>query len=358
MIDVAIVGASFAGLACAKAAAARGLRTVVLERKRDVGAAPHTTGLLVREVADAWDVPRALVRKVAGVRFYAPSLAWVDLESPGYHFLATDTPALLRWFAAGTGAEIRTGVTWDGGRAGAKFLVGADGPRSRVAREFRLGVNRDFLVGAEWEFDGVGGVDPERLHVFLDPRLAPGYIAWVVPGVRVTQVGLAGRIAPRVDAFVDRVSRLFDFSRARVVGRRGGVIPVGGLVEPSFAVLPDAGDPSKAAEGEPFARNGVVLVGDAAGLVSPLTGGGIHTALESGRAAGEWIGRGELPPRPSFFWKRMMRRAFDVRWPASLFDLAIGTRPLRALAQAVFFHHRGLFSPAAWRDIVLAVARG
>ncbi len=339
MIDVAIVGASFAGLACAKAAAARGLSTVVLERTRDVGAAPHTTGLLVREVADAWDVPRALVRKVPGVRLYAPSLAWVDLESPDYYFLATDTPGILRWLADDAGAEIRTGVTWDGGRAGARWLVGADGPRSRVAREFGLGVNRDFLVGAEWEFEGVGGVDPERLHVFLDPRLAPGYIAWVVPGVGVTQVGLAGRIAPRVDAFVERVSRLFDFSRARVVGRRGGVIPVGGPVKP-------------------FARDGVVLVGDAAGLVSPLTGGGIHTALESGRAAGEVIGTGALPSQPSFFWKRMLRRAFDVRWPASLFDVAIGTPPLRALAQAVFFHHRGLFTAAAWRDMVLAVARG
>jgi flavin-dependent dehydrogenase len=357
MIDVAIVGASFAGLACAKAAAARGLSTVVLERKRDVGAAPHTTGLLVREVADAWDVPRALVRRVPGVRLYAPSLAWVDLESPGYYFLATDVPDLLRWLADDSRAEIRTGVTWDGGRAGARWLVGADGPRSRVARAFGLGVNRDFLVGAEWEFEGVGGVDPERLHVFLDPRLAPGYIAWVVPGVRATQVGLAGRIAPRVDAFIERVSRFFDFTRARVVGRRGGLIPVGGPVRPFFAVLADAGGPAKASEGKPFARGGVVLVGDAAGLVSPLTGGGIHTALESGRAAGGAIGTGALPSRPTFFWKRMLRRAMDVRWPAALFDVAIGTRPLRALAQAVFFHHRGLFSPAAWRDIVLAVAR-
>src|SRR5262245_17547265 len=99
-VDVAVVGAGFAGLACARVAAARGLRTVVLDRKADPGAAPHTTGLLVKEAADEWDVPRAITRKIHGIRLYAPSLAWIDLDSPGYYFLATDTPALLRWLAS------------------------------------------------------------------------------------------------------------------------------------------------------------------------------------------------------------------------------------------------------------------
>src|SRR5262245_38428946 len=100
MIDVEIVGAGFAGLTCARAWAVRGLRTRVLERKKDPGDAPHTTGLLVKEVADEWDIPRALTRKIRGVRLYSPSFRWIDLQSPGYFFLATDTPAVLRWLAA------------------------------------------------------------------------------------------------------------------------------------------------------------------------------------------------------------------------------------------------------------------
>ena len=47
--------------------------------KRDPGEAPHTTGLLVKEVADAWDLPRAMTRKIHGVRLYAPSLRFIDL---------------------------------------------------------------------------------------------------------------------------------------------------------------------------------------------------------------------------------------------------------------------------------------
>jgi flavin-dependent dehydrogenase len=368
-LDVAIVGGSFAGLACAQAAAARGLRAVVLERKSDPGASPRTTGILVKELADEWDVPRSLTRKVHGIRLYSPSLRSIDLESPGYYFLATDTPALLRWLAAqaeGAGAVVRTGFEYRGARrdgsrlsitgleSTCRWLVGADGVRSRVAREFGLGVNRKLLVGVEAEYEGIGGVDEDRLHCFLDPALAPGYIAWVVPGAGVTQVGLAARwpARPRLDLFVERLGSLFDFGRARVLGRRGGLIPAGGTVRP-------------------FGAGNVLLVGDSAGLVSPLTAGGIHTAYHYGRRAGQVIADhvldgGPLPLEvlrgvyPRFTWKKVLRAAIERSAPGWLIDLLLASPPLRALARLIFFHHRGLFSPAAWRAMsrANAAARG
>ena len=76
---------------------------------------------------------------------------------------------------------------------GFDFLVGCDGARSRVAESFGLGRNREFLSGVELEFEGVRDLDDDCLHVFIDTKLAPGYIAWVVPGVGITQVGLAVR---------------------------------------------------------------------------------------------------------------------------------------------------------------------
>ena len=220
----------------------------------------HTTGLLVKEAAEEEDPPPGVTRRIHGVRLYGPSLRWIDLDVPGYYFLATDTPALLRSLAeraSEAGAELRCGAASPAGRSG-RILVGADGPRSGVARGAGLGRNRAFLAGVEAEFDDVEGVD-ERLHVFLDSQLAPGYIGWVVPGVGLTQVGLASRLParPNLDRFIARVARVFDFDRARRMGTRGGLIPVGGTVRP-------------------FATRDVVLVGDAAGLVSPLTAGGIH----------------------------------------------------------------------------------
>jgi digeranylgeranylglycerophospholipid reductase len=265
--DVEIVGAGFAGVACARTCASRGLRTLVWERKREPGHAIHTTGLLVKEAADEDEPPPEITRRIHGVRLYAPSLRWIDLDAPGYYFLATDTPALLRVMALRAeeaGAEIRCGARFPGMRS-APVLVGADGPRSSVARAAGLGTNRRFLAGVEAEFVGVRGVQ-ERLHVFLDSQLMPGYIGWVVPGVGITQVGLACRAdtSPDLGRFLRRVAGLFDFGSAHRVATRGGLIPVGGTVRP-------------------FATRDVVLVGDAAGVVSPLTAGGIQLWSRRGR---------------------------------------------------------------------------
>src|SRR5205807_1219955 len=90
-----------------------------------------------------------------------------------------------------------------------QYLIGADGPRSRVAQVCGLGTNRRFLVGVEAEFEGVRGIDTQRLHCFLDSKLAPGYLAWAVPGVHgITQVGLACQRGqtPPLDAFIARIS--------------------------------------------------------------------------------------------------------------------------------------------------------
>jgi len=359
--DVAIVGGSFAGLACAQAAAQRGLRTVVLERKPEPGAAVHTTGLLVKEAADELGVPERVTRKISGVRLYAPSLRWIDLDSPGYYFLATDTPELLRLLAARAGragAELRCGSEYlgariDGGRISvnngafcARVLVGADGPRSRVARDFSLGTNRKFLVGVEAEYEGVRDVDPNRLHCFIDSQLAPGYIAWVIPGVHSTQIGLAcsQSTKPNLPEFVRRISHLFNFDSARLAGRRGGLIPIGGRVAP-------------------VSRGGALLIGDAAGIVSPLTAGGIHTALCYGRLAGEVLGAHLLDDGPEpgtalaalyprFFWKQALRAAYDLRPPNWAVNALFSSALLRETARAVFFHHRGLFSIQAWRELL------
>src|SRR5262245_43156980 len=139
--DLAIAGGSFAGLVCARSAALRGLRTLVLERQSAPGARLRTTGILVKEVAERWEVPARLVRRICGVRLYGLFLAHIDLHSPGYYFLATDTARLMTWFAreAGqAGAELCFGRFYGGVQrqsdgldllglnARTRFLVGAD----------------------------------------------------------------------------------------------------------------------------------------------------------------------------------------------------------------------------------------
>ncbi len=281
----------------------------------------------------------------------------VDLFAPGHYFLATDTPNLLRWLAARAaeaGASVlcrtpfqsarRTERGFDLGPLGTtRFLIGADGPNSAVAKALGLGRNEKFLFGVEHEYAGVEIADADMLHCFLDRRLAPGYIAWVVPGVGVVQIGLARRVRagqPSVEsamsALLSKVSPLLDLRSRQPAAVRAGMIPCGGLVHP-------------------VATRRALLVGDAAGMVSPLTAGGIHTALKHGLAAGHAVadflaGRCEDPSGwfvaqyPRFRAKRLLRFLFDRFQSDLAFNLLLGSRPLRMAAGVVYFNHKGVFN--------------
>ncbi|HAH11606.1 MAG TPA: NAD(P)/FAD-dependent oxidoreductase, partial [Alphaproteobacteria bacterium] len=259
--DLIVVGGSFAGLMAAKVAAARGLKVALVERKRDPGEGVRTTGIIVKEAADGIDLPPSVVRKVRGVRLYPPSLAHTDHWSPGYYFLATDTPALLRHQAAEAeraGATLLLGTRYAGHEETAtgvhlpnlglegRFLIGADGAQSAVARHAGLDRNRRFLGGLEFELAPQVSVDQRFLHCFLDSALAPGYIAWVVPGAGVTQAGLAVRhgLRPDLNAAMARFDKVFGWGKPQVLARRSGLIPVSGILQnvstPRAMLLGDA----------------------------------------------------------------------------------------------------------------------
>ncbi len=352
--DVVVVGASFAGVACAMAARRAGLRVCVLERKRDPGIKLHTTGILVREATEAGllaTIPEHLIHRIGNVRLYAPNLRSTRLSSPGYHFLTTDTPNLMRWLAdelVAGGAELRLMQSFtdarrvDGGwhvegLGSTRWLVGADGAKSRVALRAGLPHVRDFLYGIEYEFLHATLREPDALHCFISKRFAPGYIGWAAQNPTGVQFGLAFRHrddrrgVPDIDGLRHEAQDTLGIDPARPPDAiRAGLIPCGGPVSPLSAP-------------------GLILTGDAAGIVSPLTAGGIHSAWKHGETVGTAIAdhmlHGAPPPEalaertaPRFRAKRLLRRAFErfqMDWP---FVLLIGTPPVRRLAEEIYFH--------------------
>ena len=282
-----------------------------------------------------------------------PLVETVDLDAPGYYFLATDTPGILRWLAAKAehlGVGLRLGQPYrsarriesgfDLGALGTtRFLVGADGPQSRVAKTHGLGLNRRFLAGVEHEIPNAVIPAHDRLHCFVDRRLAPGYIAWMLQGVDAVQIGVALRLGKHrlvakdhMQRLLEKLSPVVDLRDRRPRSLRAGLIPWGGLVP------------------KPAAQR-VLLVGDAAGMVSPVTAGGIHTALAHGMAAGHAIAdylSGEHPDAipqivqsyPRFRFKRALRFAFDHLQSDALFNLLLATAPMRTTASMLYFHRR------------------
>ena len=343
--DVIVIGASFAGLAAAMKLVRLGHSVLVMERKADVGRGLHTTGILVDEAIDLLKLPDALCKPISKVKLYAPSGRSIEVRSERYIFQTTDTPNTMRHMvkeaeaqgvtvlldtAFENGVETADNVSVNNGALTCRFLIGADGARSAVARAFGLGRNTKFLVGVEAEYEGVALPGKDAFHVFLTRKYAAGYIGWAIPGPNVVQVGLAtlDQYRPDIAGFRKSIEDHLIFTDPKIVERRGGVIPVGGLVSP-------------------FYSDRVVLVGDAAGLVSPLTAGGIHTALYYGDRLGallsDHLTRGGPHPGPilsaeypRFRFKMMLRWIFD-RTPDWVLNLFVATPLSQPLANAVFF---------------------
>ena len=234
-------------------------------------------------------------------------------------------------------------------RLRARFVVGADGARSRVAGDLGLDRNTRLLVGAEEVFAVPRGDRPPAFHCVLDPSLAPGYLAWVVDDGRHAHVGVAG-YADRYPAGMRRALERFAVSapglpgadRPAEVEKRGGPIPVGGL-------LRRIGSPDG------------LLVGDAAGAVSPLTAGGLDPCLRLSELAADVLDdalRAGTPDalaaydgaalRARFRGRLVLRRGLaQVRTPAvAAAAFTLLRTPLgQAAARRVLFGDRSFPSP-------------
>ncbi|MGY1746789.1 NAD(P)/FAD-dependent oxidoreductase [Blastococcus sp. SYSU D00695] len=371
-VDVLVVGAGLAGLHTATLLAERGHEVLLAERRPSLTAAIRTTGIFVRRTLDDFPLPpECLGPPIRRVVLYPPDRRRpVELVSGRDEFRVGDMGALYRAAAdraAGAGVRIRLGTRYAGRRDGvslldgpdgpvavrARFVVGADGARSRVAGDLGLDRNRHLLVGAEEVFPVPPSGRPPTFHCVLDPTLAPGYLAWAVDDGRHAHVGVAGLpsrfphgLRGALDRFTATAPGLDGGVRPADVERRGGPIPVGGLLRRIGCA-------------------GGLLVGDAAGAVSPLTAGGLDPCLRLSAHAAAVLdealrtGRADVLAaydgaalRARFRGRLLLRHGLSqVRTPgtASAAFALLRTPPGRAAARRVLFGDRSFPTPAPVR---------
>jgi flavin-dependent dehydrogenase len=369
-VDVLVVGAGLAGLHTATLLARRGHDVLLVERRPTLTGAVRTTGIFVRKTLDDFALPaECLGPPIRRVVLYPPSLRGpVTLDSARDEFRVGDMASLYlasARAAVDAGVRIALGTRYDGrwdgvvllaGRDGptrvrARFVVGADGARSRVARDLGLDRNHHLLIGAEEVFAVAGSDAPPTFHCVLDPSIAPGYLAWVVNDGEHAHVGVAGY----ADRFPDGMRRALERFAASAPGlsaverpddveRRGGPIPVGGLLRRIGC-----------ADG--------LLVGDAAGAVSPLTAGGLDPCLRLSEHAAAVLDDALRAGRPdaltgydgaalraAFRGRLLLRRGLaQVRTPAvATTAFALLRTPLgQAAARRILFGDRSFPTPVS-----------
>lgn len=296
--DVVVVGGGPAGSSAARVAAAAGAHTILLEEHPVIGSPVFCAeGLSLNGIKDAGLEPVAplVAQKITRARVFAPNRNHIDLTSDdwvGYTLNRDFFDKAMGDLAVKAGAELltetkATGVFREDGKVAgvmaeshgeqikvkAKVTIGADGYWSIVRRS--AGLARwypDIVTCAQLQLGGLHLEDPSTTEFYVGTRYAPGGYAWVFPkNEEVANVGLGVRnihTEPAINylrKFLDSDPR---FKGAKVQRRNGGVTPVSGMLDK-------------------IVDDNLMLIGDAAGQLIPMTGAGIHSGIEAGKMAGK-----------------------------------------------------------------------
>ena len=289
--DVLIVGGGPAGLHAGRRLAQAGFRVDLFEEHDAIGTPVHCTGVLARDAFATFDVPAtSVLNELRTVRFVAPAGGDIEYSTPNVEAVVVDRARFDRDLAeqalhAGVRVHharvtdltiARSGVTaaTRNGPLHARAVVLACGASYGLQRRLGFGLPSLMLQTAQAEMpaDRLGDVE-----VHFGSTAAPQGFAWAVPVCRPDRPHVRVGVMCRGEA-----ASYFHRMRERIAER--WLVPEGQGCFPRQKVLP-LGPISKT-----FGDRALV-VGDAAGLAKPTTGGGIYYSLASASLAAETLTR-------------------------------------------------------------------
>jgi menaquinone-9 beta-reductase len=301
--DVLIVGAGPAGCAAGIELRRAGFQVVVLDaahfpRDKVCGDAVSNEGMREIDALGAGSAvrsgPHALVQRAAAV-FPDGTRITRSYDEPGYIVPRYHLDDSLRRALEDHGARliqdcrvselVKQDDRFVGAIAGgefwsAKLVIAADGYGSVGLRALGLAAPRGDKLAVSCTAYYRGVTFPEGADTsdhFFENELPYGY-GWIFPAVNgVSNIG----VYIRADAYAAsglKLNALLDGFRARHVDR---------LANAELLAKPRSWSLPLAPRSLPLSAAGLLLAGDAAGFVDPLSGEGIWQALYSGRAAGQ-----------------------------------------------------------------------
>ena len=296
--DVVVVGGGPSGSMAAWEAAKGGASVCMLEKDRDIGypvrcgEAAGESGLKqFVDIKDSW-----VAERITGAKLGSPSGKLVDVEfksETGFILNRRVFDYDLSRYAANAGAEVYTkayvknisnenrqvnGVVLDylgeEKKILAKIVIGADGLTSRVGRWAGLKTQvrmKDMESALQYSVSNID-IEPNKMIMYVGKNHAPGGYLWVFPkGDRSANIGIgiSGKYSKHksakkfLDEFMER-----EYPDAAILTTMCGGVPCG---KPMRNPVSD----------------GLMLVGDAAHQINPMTGGGIVSGMKAGWIAGQ-----------------------------------------------------------------------
>ena len=283
--DVIIVGAGPVGGRAATLLSQQGLKVLILEEHKEIGRPFQCAGLVTPSAMDAVEAYDTVLQEVDGALIHGPSGTLVPVGTEGT--LRTyvvcrkrfDQFVVQQGMEAGatlwldsipldaqpsdTGVDVVVRKEGEEQTLSCKLLIGADGAHSWTRRTFKMGRMKELMIGFQTEVVGYEGRD-RWLEMYSGSAIAPGFFAWVIPsGFGTHRIGLWST-ADRLDGrsiescyqdLIDHPLWKDRFANISEIARYCGPVPSGMVKHP--------------------VKNRVMLLGDAAGMAKPTTGGGL-----------------------------------------------------------------------------------
>jgi digeranylgeranylglycerophospholipid reductase len=302
--DVVVVGTGPAGSVTARFAAENGAKVLMIDRRQEIGV-PVLCGEGISRKIDEWGMlegKRWVASTMDGARIYSPNGTCVSLSAEmagnetGYVVYRDIFDQELARQAVKAGVKIMMNTNATGlltekdkikGVKAKRFdenidiesniIVAADGVESRIGKW--AGINttlklKDLETCCQYTLTNIDCKD-KFCDFYLGKEIAPGGYIWVFPkGKDVANVGIgilgslseSGMAKRLLDRFIENSPRLSSGEPIRFLT---GAVPVANPIE--------------------TVRDNLILIGDSARQVDPITGGGLTHCLEGGKIAGETI---------------------------------------------------------------------
>lgn len=335
--DVVVIGAGPAGLMAARKASEGGAKTLLIEKEKRLGekVCAEAISFSVLETAEIEPSQNFIKKRINGAYIFAPNedkkVIFSLKDIIGYSKeggAIIDKPAFLEELASKAikaGAdfaicanaqdikrnkdkiEVLLSILGKKTIISTKILIGCDGVNSIIAKKFFKRENYETITCLQYRITNFELPEYDKIYFYFGSEVAPLGYAWIFPkSENIANVGIGVRNARAkdyLDKFIENHSSFF--SKSKIIEMGAAPVPISGIIEEIFL-------------------DNIMLCGDAAGQVIPVTGGGIHSSIAAGKIAGEIAAKSieeknyskemlkEYAEKYNIYWGKRINRSLKV----------------------------------------------